>query len=126
MHRKMEKTNQVPNSGTRGKQAKRKFAQTAIKSFLVSGPVKPQTQKVCKSVSSMLCKTPEEVVAERSNSKCCQTTLEHLRKKDKESKQIVDDHVADFLIENGTPFNVVNSRSWEIVLRVYWTIWSWL
>jgi hypothetical protein len=54
--------NQVPSSGTRGKQAKRKFAQAAIKCFLVSGPVKPQTQKVCKSVSSMLRKTQEEVV----------------------------------------------------------------
>jgi hypothetical protein len=54
--------NQVPSSGTRGKQAKRKFAQAAIKCFLVSGPVKPQTQKVCMSVGSMLHKTPEEVV----------------------------------------------------------------
>ena len=108
---------EVPSSGTAGKQVKRKLAQAAIKSFMVSGPVKPQTQKQCKSVSSMLCKTPEEVVAERNNSKCSQTTLEHLTKKDKESKQIVDDHVADFLIENGIPFNVINSRSWEIMLE---------
>jgi hypothetical protein len=108
---------EVPSSGTAGKQVKRKLAQSAIKSFMVSGPVKPQTQKQCKSVSSMLCKTPEEVVAERNNSKCSQTTLDHLTKKDKESKQIVDDHVADFLIENGIPFNVINSRSWEIMLE---------
>jgi hypothetical protein len=105
------------HSRTAGKQGKSKLAQSAIKSFMVSGPVKPQTQKQCKSVSSMLCKTSEEVVAERNNSKCSQTTLDHLTKKDKKSKQIIDDHVVDFLIENGIPFNVINSRSWEIMLE---------
>ncbi|KAG2572458.1 hypothetical protein PVAP13_7KG180555 [Panicum virgatum] len=39
----------VPSSGTKIKQAKIKIAQTAISSFLVSGPVKPQTQKYSKS-----------------------------------------------------------------------------
>jgi hypothetical protein len=32
-------------------------------------------------VSSMLCKTPEEVVAERHRSKTSQSTLEHCTKK---------------------------------------------
>jgi len=107
----------VPSSGTKIKQAKIKIAQTAISSFLVSGPVKPQTQKYSKSVSSMLCDTPEEVVAKRHKSKTSQPTLEHCTKKDKEAKQIVDDHVADFFYENGIPFNAINSRSWEIMLE---------
>jgi hypothetical protein len=80
---------EVPSSGMTGKQVQRKLAQAAINSFMVSGPVKPQTQKQCKSLSSMLCKTPEEVVAQRNNSKCSQTTLEHLAKKDKESNRLL-------------------------------------
>ena len=105
-----------PSSGTKVKQAKKKIAQAAISSFVVSAPPKPQTQKHSKSVSSMLCKTLEEVVAERHRSKTSQPTLEHCTKKDKEAKQIVDDHVADFLYENNIPLNVVNSISWEIML----------
>uniref|UniRef100_J3KZ32 DUF659 domain-containing protein n=1 Tax=Oryza brachyantha TaxID=4533 RepID=J3KZ32_ORYBR len=102
-----------PSSGTKGKQAKRK---AAITSFLVSAPPKPQTQKYSKSVSSMLSKTPE-VVINRHTSKTSQPTLEHCTKKDKQAKQIVDDHVADFFYENGIPFNAINSRSWEIMLE---------
>ena len=30
---------------------------------------------------------------------------------------MVDDHVANFFYENGVPFNVINSRSWEIMLE---------
>jgi len=65
----------------------------------------------------MLCKTPEEVVAERHRSKTSQPTLEHYTEKDKEAKQVVDDHVADFFYENAIPLNVINSRSWEIMLE---------
>uniref|UniRef100_J3ME57 DUF659 domain-containing protein n=1 Tax=Oryza brachyantha TaxID=4533 RepID=J3ME57_ORYBR len=104
-----------PSSGTKVKQAKKKIAQSAI-TLVVSAAVKPQTQKYLKAVNSMLCKTPEEVVAERHKSKTSQPTLEHCTKKDKEVKQIVDDHVTDFL-ESDIPLNVINSRSWEIMLE---------
>ena len=36
----------VPNSGTKVKHAKMKIAQTAITSFIVSGPVKPTNTEV--------------------------------------------------------------------------------
>jgi hypothetical protein len=36
-----------------------------MSSFAVSAPAKPTTQKQSKPVSSMLCKTSEEVAAER-------------------------------------------------------------
>jgi len=67
----------VPSSGTMVKHAKMKIAQAAITSFIVSGPVKPQTQKYSKSVSSMLCDPPEVVVANRHQSRTSQPTLEH-------------------------------------------------
>ena len=67
----------VPSSGTKVKHAKMKIAQAAITSFIVSGPVKPQTQKYSKSVSSMLCDPPEVVVANRHQSRTSQPTLEH-------------------------------------------------
>ena len=109
------KSKQVPSSGTKSKQAK-KIAQASITNFMVSAPPKPQTQKHSKSVSSLLCKSPEEVVAERHKSKMSQPTLEYSTKS-KEAKQIVDDHVADFFYENGIPLNAINSRSWEIMLE---------
>jgi len=110
----------VPSSGTRLKQAKAaklKVSQAAITSFMVSGPVKPQTQKYSKSISSMLCDTPEEVVAKRHKYGTSQPTLEHCTKKSKEAKEIVDDHVADFFYENAIAFNVINSRSFEIMVE---------
>jgi hypothetical protein len=100
-----------PSSGTKNKQAKKKIAQAAMSPFLVSAPRKPSTQKASKSVSAMLCKTPEEVVAERHKNKTSQATLEHCTKKGTQAQQIVDDHVADFLCENKISLNVVNSRS---------------
>lgn len=106
-----------PSSGTKNKQTKKKIAQAAMSSFLVSAPPKPSTQKASKSVSAMLCKTPEEVVAERHKNKTSQSTLEHCTKKGTQAQQIVDDHVADFLYENKIPLNVVNSRSWKIMLE---------
>ncbi|KAL6661838.1 hypothetical protein ACP70R_001222 [Stipagrostis hirtigluma subsp. patula] len=105
----------VPRSGTAIKAKKR--AQASISSYMVTAAPKPATQKYSKAVNSMLCKSPEEVVAERHKSKNAQQTLEHCTKKGKEAKQIVDDHVADFFYENGIPLNVVNSRSWEILLE---------
>ncbi|WVZ78409.1 hypothetical protein U9M48_026122, partial [Paspalum notatum var. saurae] len=57
-----------------------------------------------------------KVVAERHKSKKSQATLEYSTKT-KEAKQIVDDHVADFFYENAIPFNVINSRSWEIMVE---------
>lgn len=81
----------VPSSGTKAKEAKRKvIAQASITSFV--------GKKYVKSVSSMLCKTPEEVVNQRHSSTSSQPTLEHCTKKSKEAKQIVDDHVADFFM----------------------------
>jgi len=59
----------VPSSGTKVKQEITKIAQASITSFAAAVPPKPQTQKASKSVSAMLCKTPEEVVAERHRSK---------------------------------------------------------
>jgi len=112
----------VPSSRTRLKQAqsqaKKKIAQAVITSFVVASQTKAATQKNTntKSVSAMLRRTPE-VVAERHKSKTSQPTIEQCTKKDKEAKQIVDDHVADFFYENGIPFNVINSRSWEIMLE---------
>jgi hypothetical protein len=94
-----------------------KIAQASITSFVVVVPPKTQTQKASKSVSAMLCKTPEEVVAERHRLKTSQPTLDHYTKKDKEAKQVVDDHVTDFFYENAIPLNVINSRSWEIMLE---------
>jgi hypothetical protein len=41
----------------------------------------------------------------------------HKEKKGKEAKQIIDDYVTDFLYENKISLNVVNSRSWEIMLE---------
>ncbi|KAJ1284460.1 hypothetical protein BS78_03G205900 [Paspalum vaginatum] len=107
----------TPSSGTKVKQAKKKIAQSAITSFVVPAPPNPQTQKYSKGVTSMLYKTPEEVVSDRYKSKTSQSTIEHCTKKGTEAKQIVDDHVADFFYENGIPFNVINSRSWEILLE---------
>jgi hypothetical protein len=40
-----------------------------MSSFLVSTPPKHSTLKASKSVSAILCKTPEEVVAERHKNK---------------------------------------------------------
>ncbi|CAD6341298.1 unnamed protein product [Miscanthus lutarioriparius] len=99
-------------------EAKKKIAQATITSFVIAGHTKAATQKNTntKSVSAMLRRTPE-VVAERHKSKTSQPTIEQCTKKDKEAKQIVDDHVADFFYENGIPFNVINSRSWEIMLE---------
>lgn len=99
---------------TKFKDAKRK-AQASIASYMSSA--KPGSQKYSKSVSSMLCKTPEEVVHEKHNSKTSQPSMEHCTKKSMEAKQIVDDHVADFFYENGIPLNAVDSRSWEILLE---------
>jgi hypothetical protein len=91
-------TTAVPSSGTKVKDAKRKAKaqQASISSYISSG--KTQSHKFSKSVSSMLCKTPEEVVQERHNSKSSQPSMEHCTKKSKEAKQIVDDHVADFFM----------------------------
>jgi len=106
-----------PSCGAKVKQAKKRIVQSGITSFVVAAPTKPQTQKHSRSVSSLLCKSPEEVVAERHKSKTSQSTLEHCTKKGKEAKQIVDDHAADFFSENNIPLNVINSRSWEILLE---------
>lgn len=109
-------TEPEPSSGTKHKQAKKKATQAAISSFVVSAHP-TQNQKSGKSVAAMFCKTPEEVVADRHKNKTTQSTLEACTKKGKEAKQIVNDHVADFLYENKIPLHVVNSRSWEVMLE---------
>jgi hypothetical protein len=56
--------------------------------FPVSTPVKPQTQKHTKSISAMLCRTPE-VVAERHKSKTSQPTFKQLTKKMRPNKLLM-------------------------------------
>jgi hypothetical protein len=67
----------------------RKKTQPSMNSFVGSAPTKPatQNQKESKSVSSMLCKAPEDVVAERHKCRNSQSTIEHCTKKGKERKQ---------------------------------------
>jgi hypothetical protein len=77
----------APSSGTRLKQAqsqtKKKIAQADITSFMVAGHTKAATQNTnTKSVSDMLRRTLEEVVAERHKSKTSQPTIEQCTKKD--------------------------------------------
>jgi hypothetical protein len=67
-----EKEALEPSSGTKYKHAKKKVAQAVVSSFTVSGPPKPT-----KSVSAMLCKSPEQVVAERHKNKTSHPTLEY-------------------------------------------------
>jgi hypothetical protein len=108
----------VPSSGTKTKQAqaKKKIAQSSMAAYMATASSsKPANQKNTKAVVSMLQKTPEEVVSERHKFKTSQPTIKHCTKK--ENKQVVDDHVADFFYENRIPFNVINSRSWEILLE---------
>ncbi|GJN12741.1 hypothetical protein PR202_ga31047 [Eleusine coracana subsp. coracana] len=110
----------VPSSGTKAKvAAAKKKTQATIAFFMVTGTgsVKPGPQKYAKSVSSMMCKTPEQVVDDIHSQKTTQITLEHLTKKTKEAKEIVDDHIADFLYENKIPFNTINSRSFEVMVE---------
>ncbi|KAM3389449.1 hypothetical protein ACQJBY_011533 [Aegilops geniculata] len=74
-------------------------------------------KKQGKSIADQIRKTPEEVVAERHMLKGTQKTMKDYSKKTKEQKDEVDGHVADFLYENCLPLNIVNSRSWEILLE---------
>jgi hypothetical protein len=101
----------VPSSGTRVKETKRKIVQATIDS------AQQGSQKYSKNVSSMLCRSPEDVVLERHKSKNSQPSMEHCTKKSKEAKQIVNDHVANFFYENGISLNAINSRNWEIMLE---------
>ncbi|XP_042029910.1 uncharacterized protein LOC121776813 [Salvia splendens] len=108
----VQETCAVPSSGTRIKESNRMFARSYLDS------AKQGSQKYMKSVSSMLQKSPEDVISERRSSRNSQpSTMEHCTKKSKEVKQRVDDHVADFFYENGIPLNAINSRSWEIMLE---------
>jgi RNase H-fold protein (predicted Holliday junction resolvase) len=90
---------------------KRKAGMTS--SFAVASESKRQT----KSIADEIRKTPEEVVAERHRSKNVQRTMKDYSNKSKEQKDVVDGHVADFLYENCLPLNIINSRSWEILLE---------
>ncbi|KAM0857105.1 hypothetical protein ACQ4PT_048695 [Festuca glaucescens] len=85
----------------------------ATSSFVSASEPKRQS----KSIADEIRKTPEEVVAERHRSKSVQRTMKDYGTKSKEQKDVVDGHVADFLYENCLPFNIVNSRSWEILLE---------
>ncbi|XP_042034508.1 uncharacterized protein LOC121780917 [Salvia splendens] len=99
----VQETCAVPSSGTRIKESNRMFARSYLDS------AKQGSQKYMKSVSSMLQKSPEDVVSERHSSRNSQTSkMEHCTKKSKEVKQRVDDHVADFFYENGIPLNAIN------------------
>jgi hypothetical protein len=76
-----------PSSGAKYKQAKKK-TQASMSLFVGPSPTKPatQNQKESKSVSSMLCKTPKEVVAERHKFRSSHSTVKHCTKKGKEAK----------------------------------------
>nr|XP_020199817.1 uncharacterized protein LOC109785632 [Aegilops tauschii subsp. strangulata] len=74
-------------------------------------------KKQGKSIADRIRKTPEEVVADRHMSKGTQKNMKDYNKKTEEQKDDVDGHVADFLYENCLPLNIVNSRSWEILLE---------
>ncbi|KAM0881445.1 hypothetical protein ACQ4PT_032951 [Festuca glaucescens] len=76
-----------------------------------------EPKRQSKSIADEIRKTPEEVVAERHRSKSVQRTMKDYGTKSKEQKDVVDGHVADFLYENCLPLNIVNSRSWEILLE---------
>ncbi|WOH04149.1 hypothetical protein DCAR_0623557 [Daucus carota subsp. sativus] len=72
--------------------------------------------KSAKSISSMIRKTPEEVVEERHNKGPSQTTIENCTKSEEE-KDRVKMHIANFFYECGIPFNAANSRSYEIMVE---------
>nr|XP_045090250.1 uncharacterized protein LOC109774590 [Aegilops tauschii subsp. strangulata] len=74
-------------------------------------------KKKSKSIADEVRKTPEEVVAERHSTRSTQLKMKDYGTKTKEQKDEVDSHVADFLYENCLPLNIVNSRSWEILLE---------
>ncbi|CAM8905607.1 unnamed protein product [Rhodiola kirilowii] len=69
-----------------------------------------------KSVASMIRKTPEEVVEGRHSKGPHQTILENYTKSPEE-KNRVEMHIANFFYENGIPFNVANSRSYEVMVE---------
>jgi hypothetical protein len=70
--------------------------------------------KSSRSIASMLRKAPEEVVRERHCKLNTQTTLP---RKSKEEKEATDMYVADFIYDCGLPLNVINSRSFEVMLE---------
>jgi hypothetical protein len=105
-----------PSSGTKYKQARKKVGQSTISFFVVSAATTIYSEGV-KVSEWHVSKTLEEVVAKRHKSSTSQSTLEHCTKKGNEAKQIVHDHVVDFLYENRISLHVVNSRSWEIMLE---------
>ena len=84
-------------------------------SFIVTAPV--ASKRTSKSIADEVRKTPEEVVAERHRAGSKQLKIKDYGTKTKEQKDEVDGHVADFLYENCLPLNIVNSRSWEILLE---------
>ena len=91
-------------------------ASTKMKaSFIVTAPV--AAKRTSKSIADEVRKTPEEVVAERHRAGSKQLKIKHYGTKTKEQKDEVDGHVADFLYENCLPLNIINSRSWEILLE---------
>lgn len=83
--------------------------------FIVTAPV--AAKRKSKSIADEVRKTPEEVVAERHSTRSTQLKIKDYGTKTKEQKDVVDGHVADFLYENCLPLNVINSRSWEILLE---------
>ena len=84
-------------------------------SFIVTAPV--AAKRTSKSIVDEVRKTPEEVVAERHRAGSKQLKIKDYGTKTKEQKDEVDGHVADFLYENCLPLNIINSRSWEILLE---------
>lgn len=99
----------VPSSGT---SAKRKRATTL---YEIAKPQVPPPRPI-KTVVSMLRKTPEEVVHERHRKDSKQTTLENIRKTPEEKERVYP-HIAKFFYACGIPFNVANSRHYEVMIE---------
>ncbi|KAM0854463.1 hypothetical protein ACQ4PT_050422 [Festuca glaucescens] len=106
-------TSKAAATSSKASNASGKRKAGATSSFVSASEPKRQS----KSIADEIRKTPEEVVAERHRSKSVQRTMKDYGTKSKEQKDVVDGHVADFLYENCLPLNIVNSRSWEILLE---------
>jgi hypothetical protein len=79
-----EKEAPEPCSRTKYKHAKKKVAQAVVSSFTVSSPPKPT-----KSVGAMLCKSPEQVVAERHKTKPLSPLLSTAQRKERKPNKLL-------------------------------------
>jgi hypothetical protein len=95
----------VPSSGTTAKRSKAIFQ---LKPHPIAAPKK--------SIASMIRRTPQEVVAERHAKGPAQTTISATMNP-KEERNFVCLEKAKFFYECGIPFNVANSRQFEVAVE---------